>query len=177
MERLRVDYVPFSQSWEQEPETLKVWMTQRTRWARGNNYAILKILRTFGLSHDKWRTLENLFMLSMSYLFLVALVVSQTALILSLLGFSQVSHESGWIFSFWQFTSFFYFAQIWYTLALEKEAQPENVLVGLLMYFFYGYLWMAAITRALYLDVVVRKERSWDKTMRFETELEVGNEV
>jgi hypothetical protein len=45
------------------------------------------------------------------------------------------------------------------------------------MYFFYGYLWMAAITRALYLDVVVRKERSWDKTMRFETELEVGSEA
>ncbi|MEI6167904.1 MAG: glycosyltransferase family 2 protein [bacterium] len=176
MERQRVDYVPFSQSWEQEPETLKVWMTQRTRWARGNNYAIMKIMRTFTLSKDKWRTFENFFMLSMSYLFLIALVVSQTALMLSLFGVNHLTHDTGWIFCFWQFTALFYFAQIWYTLTLEKEAQPGNLLVGLLMYFFYGYLWMAAIIRALYQDVVVRKERTWDKTVRFETELEVGNE-
>lgn len=174
MEKYRVDYVPHSQTWEQEPETLTVWMKQRTRWARGNNYAIIKLIRNFNLSKDKWRTFENLFMLTMSYTFLIAIVVSQVTLILSLIGFDHISHDAAWIFSFWQFAALFYFAQIWYTLALEKEAQPDNLMVGLLMYFFYGYLWMVAIMRALYDDVVVRKERNWDKTVRFETELEVG---
>jgi cellulose synthase/poly-beta-1,6-N-acetylglucosamine synthase-like glycosyltransferase len=174
MERYRVDYVPCSQTWEQEPETLKVWMTQRTRWARGNNYAILKLIRHFGSSKDKARTFENLFMLTMSYSFLIALVISQVALMLSLFGFEHLNHDSGWIFCFWQFSALFYFAQIWFTLSLEREAKPESLLVGFLMYFFYGYLWMGAIMRALYYDVIVRKARNWDKTVRFETELEVG---
>lgn len=176
MDQYRIDYVPFSQTWEQEPETLKVWMTQRTRWARGNNYVIMKIIRNFGRSKDKWRTFENLFMLAMCYSFLVALVVSQTTLIITLFGVSPIGQDRGWIFCFWQFAAVFYFVQVWYTLALEKEDALENLLVGLLMYFFYGYLWMIAITRALYHDVVVRKERSWDKTTRFATELEVGNQ-
>jgi len=176
MEKHRVDYVPCSQTWEQEPETLKVWMTQRTRWARGNNYAIMKIIRNFRASKDSWRTFENLFMLAMSYCFLSAMVVSQATLILALFGFGHLNHDSGWIFCFWQFSAFFYFAQIWYILALENEAQPINLLVGLLMYFFYGYLWMVAITRALYHDVVVRKARNWDKTVRFQTELEVRSQ-
>ncbi|MEI6563246.1 MAG: glycosyltransferase family 2 protein [bacterium] len=177
MGQYRVDYVPCSQTWEQEPETMRVWMKQRTRWARGNNYAIMKIIRTFAMSKDKWRTFENLLMLAMSYLFLMAIVISQTILILSLCGFNHIGHDAGWIFGFWKLAAFMYVAQVWYTLALEREAQPVNVLVGLLMYFFYGYLWMAAIVRALYHDVVVRKERIWDKTARFETELEVGDQA
>jgi cellulose synthase/poly-beta-1,6-N-acetylglucosamine synthase-like glycosyltransferase len=173
-ERHRIDYVPYSQTWEQEPETLNVWMKQRTRWARGNNYAIMKLIRTFGTSKDKWRTFENLVTLMMSYLFFFAVVVSQTALILSCCGFSDINHGAGWLVYFWTLAAFFYFAQIWYILTFDREAQPLNLLVGLLMYFFYGYLWMAAIARAFHHDVVVRKERSWDKTVRFETELETG---
>lgn len=174
MAHYRVDFVPYSQTWEQEPETLKVWMKQRTRWARGNNYAIMKIMRNFSASRDKWRTFENIFVLAMCYLFLVALVVSQATMILSYFGLFPMNPESGWIFTFWQFSAFFYFAQIWYTLAVERESVPVNLLVGMLMYFFYGYIWMVAITRALYHDVVVRKARNWDKTVRFESELEVG---
>lgn len=177
MENFRVDYVPYSQSWEQEPETMTVWMKQRTRWARGNNYAIMKLIRNFGASKDKWRSFENLFILSMSYLFLVAIVISQATLILTSCGFDDGTGHAPWIFAFWPCSAFFFFGQIWYTLANARQAQPYNLLVGLLMYFFYGYLWMVAITRALYHDVVLKKARSWDKTVRFETQIEAGSEV
>ncbi len=30
-----VDFIPTAVSWEQEPETLKVWVRQRTRWGPG----------------------------------------------------------------------------------------------------------------------------------------------
>ena len=172
MARLRVEYVPGSQTWEQEPETLKVWLKQRTRWARGNNYAVLKILRRFGASRDKARTTENLVVLTMSYVFLGALAVSQATLVLSVAGLASLQPAAGWLVHFWTLTAFFYLAQIGYTLSREGEATPGNLVVGALMYFFYGYLWMIPVVRALYHDMVLRKARTWDKTVRFETSLE-----
>ncbi len=41
----QVKFLPAAISWEQEPEKLKTWFRQRTRWARGNNDLILRQLR------------------------------------------------------------------------------------------------------------------------------------
>src|SRR5690606_5024033 len=43
-----IRFFPSAITWEQEPENLKVWWKQRTRWARGNLYVIFKYL--FGLN-------------------------------------------------------------------------------------------------------------------------------
>ena len=40
-----IKFVPYSVTWEQEPERFSVWVKQRTRWVRGNNYVIAKFLR------------------------------------------------------------------------------------------------------------------------------------
>ena len=37
-----IRFFPAAITWEQEPENLRVWWRQRTRWARGNIYVILK---------------------------------------------------------------------------------------------------------------------------------------
>lgn len=173
----RIDYVPYSQSWEQEPETLKVWLKQRTRWARGNNYAIVKLMRHFGQSRDKLRTAENAFMLVMSYFYLVAIVISQVALLVSLCGVACPFYGPGWLEDFWLLSAVFYVLQVILVLIQEREAHPLNLLAGGTMYFFYGYLWMVAILRALHHDVVVKKARHWDKTVRYETELEMGEQA
>lgn len=39
-----IRFFPEAVTWEQEPESLKVWWKQRTRWARGNEYVISKFL-------------------------------------------------------------------------------------------------------------------------------------
>lgn len=38
----RIKFQPKSVTWEQEPQTVKVWFKQRTRWAKGNIYVIIK---------------------------------------------------------------------------------------------------------------------------------------
>jgi cellulose synthase/poly-beta-1,6-N-acetylglucosamine synthase-like glycosyltransferase len=150
-----------------------VWMKQRTRWARGNNYAVVKLLKNFNKSKDKLRTLENLYMLFMSYTFLMAIVIAQTCMVLNYLDIA-VGVNSEIIFYFWKCATLVYFVQLWYILSFDREHEAENLLVGLLMYFFYGYLWMFAILRSLHQDIVQKKARDWDKTARFHTELEVG---
>lgn len=42
-----IRFFPKAITWEQEPETLGVWWKQRTRWARGNQYVVLKFLKQF----------------------------------------------------------------------------------------------------------------------------------
>lgn len=34
----KIKFIPYAVTWEQEPETWSVWLRQRTRWVRGNNY-------------------------------------------------------------------------------------------------------------------------------------------
>lgn len=43
----RIKFQPKSVTWEQEPQTLKVWFKQRTRWAKGNIYVSSKTSRCF----------------------------------------------------------------------------------------------------------------------------------
>src|SRR5690606_22214740 len=50
----RIRFHPLAVTWEQEPETWYVWLKQRTRWARGNQYVIMKNLpRIFGKWHGR----------------------------------------------------------------------------------------------------------------------------
>ena len=41
----RIRFVPRAVTWEQEPEKLRTWFRQRTRWARGHNYVFAKHAR------------------------------------------------------------------------------------------------------------------------------------
>ena len=50
-----IRFFPAAITWEQEPETWTVWWKQRTRWARGNVYVIVKYLLQFSkLKTRKW---------------------------------------------------------------------------------------------------------------------------
>ena len=52
----KIKFMPLAVTWEQEPQTLKVWFKQRTRWAKGNIYVVLKnvkqILQGIQEQHD-----------------------------------------------------------------------------------------------------------------------------
>lgn len=163
----RVGYVPYSSSWEQEPETFSVWLKQRTRWARGNNYAFVKLLRTFGRSRSKLVALELLYVLSIPYCLLFALVLSQIIVISSLLG-GDIMLTSGIPNWWWYIAVGLYYSEVVVVLGGDKELTPLNMATTLLMYFTYCQAWPLAYIRALYSDVIRRESRTWYKTVRFD---------
>src|SRR5262249_22135224 len=72
MEGFRIKYIPYSLTFEQEPETWRVWIKQRTRWVRGNNYVAFKFLKEITAFKQKFLAFELLYLLSLYYVFLVA---------------------------------------------------------------------------------------------------------
>ena len=167
----KICYIPYSVSWEQEPETISVWIKQRTRWARGNNYALAKLVRTLFQSRSVPIALEMLYMLCVPYFLLSAIITSQIVVILSLTGLASVS-LAGIPTHYWMLGVLLYYIEIVFVLAYDNEDTAENLLVTALMYFTYCQIWPIVIIRGFYADVIQRKQRVWDKTIRFDTEIE-----
>ena len=79
-----IRFFPAAITWEQEPETLKVWWNQRTRWARGNQYVVLKFLSQIFKMKRK-RIIFDLFYFFFTYfLFFFGVIVSNALFIINL---------------------------------------------------------------------------------------------
>lgn len=161
-----IGFLPDAVTWEQEPETLAVWVRQRTRWARGNNYLIgahgLRLLR--GLPNAATFELFNLFFLY--YFFVFAILFSDLIFLLSLAGLIRV-HLFGPYFELWLLAFLLYILEVLIALSYEREDSPLNFLATVLAYFTYTKLWVFIVLKSLYHDLVQKKRRTWDKTERF----------
>nr|WGD90703.1 glycosyltransferase family 2 protein [Bacillus subtilis] len=79
-----IRFFPAAITWEQEPETWKVWWRQRTRWARGNQYVVLKFLAQFFKLKRK-RIIFDLFYFFFTYfLFFFGVIMSNTIFVVNL---------------------------------------------------------------------------------------------
>jgi len=170
----RIAYVPDSISWEQEPETARVWVTQRTRWARGNLYVMGKLFRSLPTCPRKAILLEMLFMLTVPFYVLYTFTVAQCGLLLSFwqhhaLPMPPIVNEG--LF----FSACLYVVQIVVALSYDDEDTLENLLVCLLAYYTYCQAWLIPLSMALFKEYVQKKQRTWDKTERFDTVLETAD--
>ncbi|HEY3377403.1 MAG TPA: glycosyltransferase [Armatimonadota bacterium] len=163
----QIAFVPYSVTWEQEPETFQVWLKQRTRWVRGNNYVIAKLMGSLWKSKSKVLAIEMMYTLSLYYLFLLAIVLSHVIFILGLCHVNAISvygpYTLVWIIAF-----FLYVFEIFLALTYDGEATGKNLLATLCMYFTYCQGWLLVVFRAFYADYIRREQRVWDKTVRFD---------
>lgn len=83
----RIKFQPKSVTWEQEPQTVKVWFKQRTRWAKGNIYVIIKNIPLLFDRKARNIRFDILYFLSIYFLLLTSLVMSDILLILHALGY------------------------------------------------------------------------------------------
>ena len=163
----KIAFVPYAVTWEQEPETLHVWLKQRTRWVRGNNYVIAKLLGSIWRSRSRVLAFEMLHTLALYYLFLTAIIISNIIFILGLCHI-QVITVYGPFTAVWIAALVLYLLEIKLALAYEEEDTAANFLLSFLMYFSYCQAWLIVVFRAFYADYIRRQKRTWDKTTRFE---------
>jgi cellulose synthase/poly-beta-1,6-N-acetylglucosamine synthase-like glycosyltransferase len=168
MEGYEVQFYPSSETWEQEPETLKVWIKQRTRWVRGNNYVLKKFAKDALKFKNRHLTTEFFYMFGLYYLFLLSTVLSHGIFILSLLGVIRVDIPGPYT-AVWFSAYALYLAEVFFVLSYEKEDTLGNLFVTALMYFTYCQMWIYVVFKSLIMDLTRYRVGVWDKTVRFKT--------
>lgn len=165
----RVQFIPGSVTWEQEPESLRVWFRQRNRWVRGYNYLLRKYAASLLRMRPRRIGLELLYSLWLYYVFFVAIILSHLLFVLGATGLVRIAvpgpYTLVWLFAYLTFV-----LQLIIALASERgEDTGRNILLTLVMYFTYCQLWIPVVARAFYDDFIARRPMKWAKTERFET--------
>lgn len=166
----RIKFIPQAVTWEQEPQTIPVWFKQRTRWVKGNIYVLIKnIPLLFNKSARKVR-FDICYFLSIYFVLLTALLVSDSVLIGTMLGLIHLN-LAGFSTLLWGMAIILFVIGTFTTLSTEKgEMNVSNLLIILLMYFTYSKLWMVVAAYGLYKffeDAILKKETKWYKTERY----------
>lgn len=160
--------VPHAETWEQEPETVKALVKQRTRWLQGNLYLFEKMFK----EKDYWnnKTFVHSFQHSLVYLFFVLfLTISHIFFISGLFGYHLLQTESPLIL-LWFMSYVVYTMQHLSAMVLNKTVSFKNWLTATLMYFTYSQIFLLLLTRSLILYLRNKRKgtiTTWDKTIRF----------
>lgn len=165
-----IKMMPLAVTWEQEPHLLNVWFRQRTRWAKGNIYVLVKNLKyVFDPSAGPMR-LDVLYYALIYVLMLSALICSDSIFLLGLLGYVHVT-LGGFSSLLWGMAILIFVVNMMMTLATEKnEFSMQSAALVLVMLFSYSKLWAIVVLKAIWMsisDVVFKKEVKWDKTVRY----------
>lgn len=165
-----IRFFPEAITWEQEPENLRVWWRQRTRWARGNIYVILKYLSQMHHLRNKKIVIDIFYFLFTYFLFFGGVMISHLIFAVNLVHDLELS--IGVVSYALLITGFLLFVtEICLALSMEqKQLTLKNFFILLLMYFTYSQLWIFLVVRASYIEVkrvILKQEITWYKTQRF----------
>lgn len=165
-----IRFFPAAITWEQEPETWKVWWRQRTRWARGNQYVVLKFMAKLFSLKRKSIVFDLIYFFFTYFLFFFGVIVSDLLFVVNL--FTDLHLNVGIVSTIlWILAYFLYITEVLIALGIEKtELNTRNVLIVSLMYFTYSQLWIILVINALFMEVkrvLFKQEIKWYKTERF----------
>ena len=162
-----IKYIPYAITYEQEPQEWGVWMRQRMRWVRGNNYVIGKFFRHIPRFRNRRLGFDLLYTLALYYVFFIAIVVSDLLFVVSALKLVSIAlpgpYTAVWILAF-----FLFLGELLVTLSYDREDTLRNLGLAVLMYFTYCQLWIVVIVRAWWSEHIRKEKRTWAKTERFD---------
>ncbi|MCR2807817.1 glycosyltransferase family 2 protein [Paenibacillus soyae] len=166
----RIKFQPKSVTWEQEPQTVKVWFKQRTRWAKGNIYVIVKNIPMIFRRRTKVVRFDIIYLLSIYFLLLTSLIMSDILLVLHAMGLVHTT-IAGFSSLLWTLAVVLFIVGTFITLTTEKgELSLSNLWQIALMYVTYCQLWMAVAAYGMFAyfkDLLYKREAKWYKTERY----------
>ncbi|HBF6022524.1 TPA: glycosyltransferase family 2 protein [Clostridioides difficile] len=166
----KIKLVPQSITWEQEPETVKVWIKQRTRWAKGNIYVLMKYIKNIFKQGRNKIVFDIVYFFSVYFLFLTSVIISDILFVLSISKLVEISIPINF-FLIWILSYLLFIIEVSISLTIEKgEATIENIFIVAIMYFTYSQLWLFVAIKGIieYLkDIIFKREVKWYKTERF----------
>jgi cellulose synthase/poly-beta-1,6-N-acetylglucosamine synthase-like glycosyltransferase len=163
----KIKFIPYSITYEQEPQEWKVFIKQRMRWVRGNSYVLGKFFHQLPSFKSKRLAFDILYTMSLYYVFFVAILISDVLFILSVTNTVSIAlpgpYTIVWVMAFLLFV-----LEITLAISYDGEDSLRNVALIVLMYFTYCQLWMYIVIKAMYVEYWKKEKRVWDKTVRFE---------
>ncbi|WP_240373982.1 glycosyltransferase family 2 protein [Bacillus piscicola] len=165
-----IRFFPAAITWEQEPENLKVWWRQRTRWARGNQYVIFKYLFSWKQLTNKKVFLDLFYFFFTYFLFFGGVWLSHLVFVTNL--FVDLELTIGSVSYVLLVVGFLLFVtEVALAISMEKKQfTVKNFFIILLMYFTYSQMWMFLVGYAALLEIkrtLYKQEVKWYKTERY----------
>lgn len=167
-EGYKIKFIPYAITYEQEPESWKVWIKQRMRWVRGNNYVISKFTKQIFKFKNKRLAFDLLYTLALYYVFFAAIIISDILFFLGLFNVISMSLPGPYTFV-WIIALVLFIFEITLAISYDKEDKFNKVGLILLMYFSYCQLWIYIVLKAAYSEYIKKEKRVWAKTIRFDT--------
>lgn len=163
----KIKFIPYSTTYEQEPESWKVWVKQRVRWVRGNNYVISKFFKRIPNFKNKRMRFDLLYTLSLYYVFFVAVIISDILFVLSLARLISIPLPGPYTYV-WIVAFVLFIFEILLAISFDREDKLMKIPFIILMYFTYCQLWIYVIFRAWWVEKFQKNKNFWDKTVRFD---------
>lgn len=165
----RIKFVPQAVTYEQEPENLKVWFKQRTRWVKGNVYVIFKYLfERQMIKSTAW--IDVIYFALVYFVFLISILISDLVFLLGCFTDIKVG-IFGNLVIIWFLSYIMFILEVSISLSLDKEEFTfRNIALIFFMYFTYCKLWGVVSIMGIYSylkDKVLNREHKWYKTERF----------
>lgn len=174
-EGYKIKFLPYAITEEQEPQSWRVWLRQRTRWVRGNNYVIGKFFHDIPKFRNRRLAFDLLYTLSLYYVFFIAILISDVLFIVSALNLVSISLPGPYTVV-WAMAFVLFIFEILLAISFDGEDRLRNIGLIVLMYFTYCQFWIYLVVKAFYLDYIKKERRTWDKTVRFDVKPEVTSE-
>jgi len=166
----KISFIPLAKTFEQEPETIKVWVKQRTRWVSGNIYVLSKFIKEAFKTRNTQIFFDLFYFFSVYIFFLSSILVSDAIFIIGLLTDYRITVTGNFIM-IWVLSYFVFILQIAIALSIEKgESNFKNIRLLFVMYFTYCQLWLFVAIKGVYSYIktnVMKLETKWYKTERF----------
>jgi cellulose synthase/poly-beta-1,6-N-acetylglucosamine synthase-like glycosyltransferase len=169
MHNWKIKIIPYAVTWEQEPETWKVWTRQRTRWVQGNNYVARKFFRIRKELPSRKLRFEISYSLALYYVFFFAIIISDLLFLMAVTNVVVITLPGPYTMV-WLIAIVLFFAEIWLALSYDGEDTIGALFTIALMYISYCQLWIFVVARAFTLDVLLKRKQTWVKTERFKRE-------